>query len=323
MARLSHALVLTAGLGTRLDPLTRVRAKPAVPVAGEALVRRIIRGLVAQSVTNLVLNLHHLPATIAAVVGDGQDLGAAVRYSWEQPAILGSAGGPALALPLIEASTFAIVNGDTLSDVDLAGLASAHRSGGALVTLAVTPNREPQKYGGVRMKADGDVTGFVPRGTAAEGSFHFVGVQIVEAEVFRTVPPGVPRAVIGGGRPGTGNAGVYDDLILHQQGCVRAVVLETTFRDVGTVADYFATCLSLSDTPPDRVVAGRGGMIDPSATVTRSILWDDVEVGAGCRLDGCIVTDGVRVPAGRAFRDAVLIETRGEIESIPIEHTKQ
>jgi hypothetical protein len=104
MNRLSHALVLTAGLGTRLDPLTRVRAKPAVPVAGEPLVRRIIRGLVAQSVTELVLNLHHLPATIAAVVGDGRDLGATVRYSWEQPVILGSAGGPALALPLINAS---------------------------------------------------------------------------------------------------------------------------------------------------------------------------------------------------------------------------
>ena len=151
----------------------------------------------------------------------------------------------------------------------------------------------------------------MPRGAAAEGSFHFVGVQIAEAEVFRTLPPGVPRAVIGGGRPGTGNAGVYDDLIRRQPGRIRGVVSETAFWDIGTVADYFATCLALSDTPADRVVAGRGGLIDPSATVTRCILWDDVEVGAGCRLDGCIVTDGVRVPAGRAFRDAVLIEARG------------
>ena len=281
MARLSHALVLTAGLGTRLDPLTRVRAKPAVPVAGEALVRRIIRGLVAQSVTNLVLNLHHLPATIAAVVGDGRDLGAAVRYSWEQPANPRQRRGtrtcppPHRCLDVCHRQRRHAV--ERRPGRSCLGASSA----GALVTLAVTPNREPDKYGGVRMNAGGEVTGFVPRGTAAAGSFHFVGVQIVEAEVFRTVPPGVPRAVIGGGRPGTENAGVYDDLILHQQGRVRGVVSETTFRDVGTIADYFATCLSLSDTPADRVVAGRGGVIDPSATVTRSILWDDVKVGPG------------------------------------------
>ena len=80
------ALVLTAGLGTRLRPLTLVRAKPAVPIAGEPLVRRIIRWLRATGVSDLVLNLHHLPETIASVVGDGTDLDVRVRYSWEQPA---------------------------------------------------------------------------------------------------------------------------------------------------------------------------------------------------------------------------------------------
>src|SRR2546425_11132850 len=84
---LRHALVLTAGLGTRLRPLTDVRAKPAIPVAGEPLVRRIIAWLAANGVTDLVLNLHHLPATLTAQVGDGSDLSARVRYSWEQPAI--------------------------------------------------------------------------------------------------------------------------------------------------------------------------------------------------------------------------------------------
>jgi mannose-1-phosphate guanylyltransferase len=78
-----RALVLTAGLGTRLRPLTDVRAKPAIPVAGEPMIRRIIRWLVARGVADLVLNLHHLPETLTAVVGGGGDLGARVRYSWE------------------------------------------------------------------------------------------------------------------------------------------------------------------------------------------------------------------------------------------------
>src|SRR5690606_6912179 len=69
------ALVLTAGLGTRLRPLTDVRAKPALPVGNEALVCRVLRQLAAQGVRQAVLNLYHLPATIAAEVGDGRQLG--------------------------------------------------------------------------------------------------------------------------------------------------------------------------------------------------------------------------------------------------------
>src|SRR3954466_8854440 len=126
-----RALVLAAGLGTRLHPLTLARAKAAAAVDGEPLARRTIRWLVGRGFTDLVVNLHHKPETITAVVGDGADLGARVRYSWESP-VLGSAGGPRHALPLlIDHSTGAdgadaavertcvVVNGDTLTNVDL------------------------------------------------------------------------------------------------------------------------------------------------------------------------------------------------------------
>src|SRR6185436_7619074 len=114
-------LVLTAGIGSRLDPITRLVAKPAVPVAGRTLVERVLDWLRREGATDLVLNLHHRPQTIAAVVGDGAHLGVRVRYSWEQP-LLGSAGGPRRALELLQASRFIIVNGDTLTNVDLAGI---------------------------------------------------------------------------------------------------------------------------------------------------------------------------------------------------------
>ncbi len=143
----SQALVLTAGLGTRLRPLTYVRAKPAIPVAGEPMIRRIIAWLATHGVRDLVLNLHHLPETLTAVVGDGTDLGARVRYSWEQPVVLGSAGGPHLALPLLAADTFFIINGDTITDVDLQSVFRSHAASGALVTLALVRNTEPHRYG--------------------------------------------------------------------------------------------------------------------------------------------------------------------------------
>ena len=90
------------------------------------MIRRIIRWLASSAVTDLVLNLHYLPDSITAVVGDGSDLDVRVRYSWEQPRILGSAGGPRLARDIVGAETFFIVNGDTLTDLDLGPMADAH-----------------------------------------------------------------------------------------------------------------------------------------------------------------------------------------------------
>jgi mannose-1-phosphate guanylyltransferase len=298
-----HALVLTAGLGTRLRPLTDVRAKPAIPVAGEPMIRRIITWLVSQGVDDLVLNLHHRPRSLTAVVGDGSDLGARVRYSWEQPRVLGSAGGPRLARPMLGADTFLIVNGDTLTDVDLVRLADQHAASAALVTLALVPNREFTRYGGVLLEADQRVAGFAPRGPSSEGSFHFIGVQIVSGAVFDSVPPGAPARSIGG---------VYDALIASRPGAVRGFVCDAEFWDVGTVEDYWRTSEAFMTRGAVSSSAGRGGRIDASARITRSILWDDVVVESDAVLDECIVTDGVRVVAGSSYRRMVLLLDEAE-----------
>ncbi len=287
----------------RLRPLTLARAKPAMPVAGEPLIRRIVRWLRSYDVTDVVVNLHYLPDTLSAVLGDGSDLDVRVRYSWEQPLILGSAGGPRLALPIIGAPTFFLVNGDTLCDVDLRALGAAHAQSGARVTLALTPNREPDRYGGVRVDTAGAVTGFVTRGSA-DMSYHFVGVQAVNADVFAPLSPAVPSASVGG---------VYDELIRTAPGSVRGFVHDGRFWDIGTPADYFSTSLEFMDQEGRGSSAcGRNARVARSARLARSILWDDVEVGAGAVLDECIVTDGVRVPAGASHRRAMLVRPRSE-----------
>jgi mannose-1-phosphate guanylyltransferase len=304
-----HALVLCAGLGTRLRPLTQVRAKPAIPVAGEAMIRRIAAWLAANGVDDLVVNLHHRPETLTACLGDGSDLGVRVRYSWELPRILGSAGGPRLARATVGAETFFIINGDTLTDVDLGAVAAAHDASGALVTLALVPNRECLRYGGVRVAADGAITGFVRRGPAAEGSYHYIGVQLVAARVFDGIAAGEAASTIGG---------LYDAMIAERPGSVRAVISDAAFYDVGTTADYWRTSRALA-APSTTLGAGASGSaesppgarveIDTSARVTRSILWDDVTVGAAAHLDECIVTDGVHVAPGASHRREILVRS--------------
>ncbi len=311
MTKLSSALILTAGCGTRLRPLTDARAKAAIPVAGEPMIRRIVRWLAARDVTDIVLNLHHRPETIAAVMGDGSDLSARVRYSWEQPEILGSAGGPRQALPIIGADTFLIINGDTLTDVDLGALIDAHHSAGALVTLALVPNRDPHRYGGVRVDAEGRVLGFAARGTAAEGSYHFIGVQVACSRVFEVLPAGRPAQSIGG---------IYDSLIAEQPGAIRGFVYDAAFWDVGTVADYWSTSWSFVHVEGGAdLTCGARTRIDPAARVSRSILWDDVEISSDCVVDECVITDGVSVPRGASYRRTILLRAPdGAIRTVPL-----
>ncbi|MEW6322876.1 MAG: nucleotidyltransferase family protein, partial [Acidobacteriota bacterium] len=158
------ALVLCAGLATRLEPLSRVRAKAALPVAGAPLVRRLLAWLAAAGVRRVVINLHHRPDTITRVVGDGSDLQLEVRYSWE-PVLLGSAGGPSRARPLLDADRFLVVNGDTITSLDLADLVRAHGATGAKVTMACVPG-DLSKYNALVADDDGRVTGIARRAPA-------------------------------------------------------------------------------------------------------------------------------------------------------------
>ncbi len=164
------ALVLTAGLATRLRPLSNIRAKAALPVAGTPLVVRILKWLRAAGVRRVVLNLHHRAETVTAAVGDGSRWDLEVRYSWERE-VLGSAGGPRRALPLLDAERFLIVNGDTLTNCDLAGLAGRHLAARSLVTMAVVPG-DIARYGGAIVDANGYITGFARATRTAAARVH-------------------------------------------------------------------------------------------------------------------------------------------------------
>ena len=296
------ALVLTAGLATRLRPLSLVRAKAALPVAGTPLARRILATLGAAGITDAVLNLHHLPHTLTSLIGDGSDIGVRVRYSWETP-VLGSAGGPRRAIPLLGAPQFLIVNGDTLTDAAVPAAIDDHNRTGALVTLVVIPNSEPDKYSGLAVDARGHVTGVVGRGSSSR-SFHFVGVQVAQADAFASVPPDTPYESIGA---------LYPSLIAARPGSVRALVTDAGFFDIGTPADYLETATLIAAREGTSLDCGARCDVHPGARLEGSILWDDVTVEAGAVLRECVVTDAVRVPAGTSWHGVTMRVARSEL----------
>lgn len=269
-------LVLAAGRGVRLDPLTRLVAKPAVPFGGSTLIEHVIERLARQGLSDIVVNLHHQPDTITGVLGDGSQLGVRVRYSWEQPVVLGSAGGPRHALPLLDAPEFLVVNSDTLCEVDVQALIDEHHRTGAEVTLAVIQNPAPDRYGGVLVNDDGAVTGFTKRGDDG-ATWHFIGVQVASASVFDWLEDGTPVDSVGR---------VYRDAITARPGSIRAWRTQSAFIDVGTPGDYF--------------VAAAG-------SERSSIVWPGAIVDPGSHLDRCIVTTGVSVPRGFRAAESMLL----------------
>jgi mannose-1-phosphate guanylyltransferase len=302
-ARAWPALVLTAGRGTRLQPLSLVRAKAALPVAGEVLIRRILRWLRSAGVNRVVVNLHHRAETITRCLGDGRDLGLDVRYSWED-AILGSAGGPRRALPLLDAEQFLIVNGDTLTDVDLVALARAHERSGALVTMAVAPG-DTTRYGGVLVDESGVVHGFARAAAPnAPVPYHFIGVQAVDARAFASVPEGKPSETV---------RWLYPRLIAERLGSIRAHISAAEFLDIGTPADYFATVTTIAEREGYALDRGADVRVAPSANVERSILWDRVQVNAAATILECILADDVVIPEGASYERKAIVAVNGEL----------
>jgi mannose-1-phosphate guanylyltransferase len=299
------ALVLTAGLGTRLLPLSEVRAKPALPVAGQPLISRILGWLHRAGVRRVVLNLHHRPETITRIVGDGSRLGLSVRYSWE-PEILGSAGGPARAIPLLESDRFLIVNGDTLAPVDLQALVRQHVDTNALVTMAVVDG-DP-RYNGLIADTSGIVRGF----GKAPGAFHFIGTQVVNASVFAGVDPLVKSETV---------HGIYPTLIASRTGSIRIFHMRGPFFDIGSPRDYLATARHFAaseETPLDR---GHDISIGTGAHLADTILWDRVSVGAGAQLSRCVVADDVVIPAGARYADCSIVMRGREMIVTPFDGT--
>ena len=295
------ALVLTAGLATRLQPLSSVRAKAALPVAGTPLVVRILEWLRDAGVTRAVLNLHHRADTITRIVGDGSTVGLGVRYSWETE-ILGSAGGPARAIPLLASDRFLIVNGDTLAGVDLRAMAAQHIDSNALVTMAVVDGRPG--YNGVIADTNGIVRGF----GREPGAFHFIGIQMVNASVFAGVDPGVKAETV---------HGIYPSVIAARPGALRIFRTGTEFFDIGSPRDYLDTALTLARREGKPLDLGLDCRIAANAQVTDTVIWDRVSVGAGARLVECIVADDVEVPDGAEFSRCSLVMRDNKMVAAP------
>jgi mannose-1-phosphate guanylyltransferase len=227
------ALVLAAGLGTRLRPLTETWPKPAVPLLGQPLLRYTLAVLRRAGVTGLGLNTHHLAATMARVAeAEAARAGMALTLSHE-PQIQGTAGGiRGLRRVVEDADTFIVWNGDALFTPELAPLVAEHRALRAVATLVLLPMPAGAPYAAVELDARGGVRRIAGQGPGGPGlvPWHFSGVHLLSPPVFSAMAAEGAEDI---------NRDVYPRL-MASGARVRGAVVEAAWSDVGTAERYLA-----------------------------------------------------------------------------------
>src|SRR5918994_6440444 len=197
-----RAMILAAGLGTRLRPLTYVMPKPVAPVLNVPIVARIAELLAKHGFTDVVTNLSYLPEQIREVLGDGSGFGLRIAYSEEREP-LGTAGGVGKVRDFLsETDSFLIISGDALTDIDLSAMREAHESNvksGAIATLATRRVDDPTQFGVAITDDDGRIQGFQEKPEPAEALSDLAncGIYVFRSEIFEHFPPPDHRSPAG------------------------------------------------------------------------------------------------------------------------------
>ncbi len=192
------AMILAAGLGTRLRPLTNTIPKPLLPVGGTPLIVWNVLLLKRHGFHHVVINLHHLGPMIEQALGDGSKFGIRIVYSHE-PIILGTGGGIKQAEPHFSGEPVLVLNADTLVEMDLEALADFHRTHGAAATLVLREDNDAVDWGLVEVGDDHRILRITGKGRiGVSASMHrmFAGIHIFHPRLLQQVPKGVASSII-------------------------------------------------------------------------------------------------------------------------------
>jgi mannose-1-phosphate guanylyltransferase len=297
------AMVLAAGLGTRLRPLTYEITKPMVPVLDRPVMAHIVDLLDRHGFEQVIANLHYFPDTIRAYFG------ARLAYR-EEAELLGTAGGVRGCAEFFDGEPFLVISGDALTDIDLGAFVARHRAAGGVATLAVKRVADTREYGVVLHDRDGRITGFQekPEPDEALSDLGNCGIYMFEPTIFDYFPAQDPVDWAND---------VFPVLLEHD---IPFFIheLDEYWNDVGSLAelrqgtfDALAGELRLqiegAELAPG-VTLPAGAALPADAQVEGPVwIGRDVQIGARVRLTGPLVLgDGARVGDGAQLRESIV-----------------
>lgn len=288
-----RAVVLVGGFGTRLRPLTSATPKQMLPIVGLPMIERVVHSLAAHGVTEAVLSLGYRPDAFLDAYPDGRCGGVELHYAVE-PDPLDTAGAVRFAARSAGIDdTFIVVNGDVLTDLDVAALWEFHRSHGAEGTIALTPVDDPSRYGVVPIEPDGRVIEFVEKPDPGTAPTHWInaGTYVLEPSVLDRIDEGRRVSI---------ERETFPAMVVDRS--LYALHSDAYWLDAGTPETYLQAQLDLVDgTRGTEPAVHSSAEIDTSARVEHSVVMRDVVIGNGAvvrdsvLLEGATIGPGVRV----------------------------
>lgn len=296
-----RAMILSAGYGTRLWPLTEDRTKPAIPILGKPLVGYVAEYLGSYGCQEIIVNLHHRPESVRAALGDGKRFGVNLHYV-EEPVILGTSGALDNVRAVLEGETFVVINGKIITDIDLKAAFQTHRRRGAIATLVLLPNITRERFTIVET-VDGLLKGFggMPQPAASfrqDLPLMFTGIQILEPEIFDYIPRGVFSH---------STTDVYPEALARGER-IATHVGEGMWYELSTPRRYLDISLAMLQRRGESVTAGSGCVISDEAHLSQSVLWDNVAVESGAVVNRAVLGDGVRIQAADVIEESVVVK---------------
>ena len=297
------AMILAAGYGTRLGPLTCKRPKALMPVANIPMIDRVIEYLKQHGVKEVIINAHHHYDQIVSHFRKRAHFDIPIHIAVEKK-ILGTGGGIKNVEDFWDQTPFIVINVDILTNIDLSAALEAHRRTHALATLVL--HSYPQ-FNQVRVNSDGHIKAFANR--PRSGHLAFTGIHILSRMVLNYIPPGVFHNIIDTYRAIIADGGIVSSYICKGH----------YWRDIGTVESYFqankemlgnqrillgkGVVLDSTSGLSGWVIVGSGTIIERNAILKDSICWENVKIGHGATIANSIITRDV--PCGEKLTSQI------------------
>ncbi len=323
-----RAMLLAAGIGRRLRPLTSYFAKPAIPLLGRPLIEYVLLSLARQGIQDVVVNLHHRPETLEPSLETASpDL--RIHRSIETE-LLGTAGGLKKAAEFLRDGPFFLLNGDTLTEVDLARLAEVHAEKGARATLLLRGKPTGSSFTGIRIGEEGRILGVDRREGVSD--LMFAGVWLLDSSVLELLSGKrrgleeelLPRLIEEGTAFGTVATGPWVTIDTPRRYWEASLIAardglfeqdwEVRRRPIEVVDGVTALVLAGADTHVEEGVRFRGSVIlgarchvARGARLENVVCWDDVTLSEGVTVSNSVVTHGVTLPPKAELSDKLIL----------------
>jgi len=304
------AMVLAAGLGERLRPLTLEQPKPLIPVANRPLIEFNLDLLKRNGIEDVVVNLHYMGDRIKEHLGDGSRFGLRIIYS-EEPALLGTGGGIRKMRDFFGDRAFVVINADILIDIDLGEVIGFHLSRRAFSTMVLRPNPDPVRYGTIETDHSERIREFLGKVKTKQTGLEkwmFTGIHIMDPEVMNFMPKRKTFCI---------NRDVYAQWIRSKKPCY-GYIHRGYWRDLGEIGDYFQANQDILDNHalkqgsvdngPANYKRGNGVTVDPDCLIGNgAVIKDEAVIGPGAIIgDRCTIGSGSRVSNSILWPDTVI-----------------